>query len=142
MVLQKVSAGVLDQQIKALGSSKKAVSFEDAKALIRKNFSIIFPGDKPATAQDWLLTEQEAQRIQKAFNRQFPQGKYTNKVKGQSALANEIINCFNNKCSLSYTTGGHTSMPVLTTAYGQCGWMFNGFIDNTDIAKLLKQVVR
>jgi len=121
-----------------LDKNKDVVTFDDIKALIRKNFNMIFPGDERQSEKQILLGSEDVKRLEKAFKRQFPKGRYH----GKPALGNEIVRCFNSQCALAWTTGGHTSMPVLTTAYGKCAWMFTGFIDNTDISKKLKQVVR
>ncbi|MBE6367359.1 MAG: alkaline phosphatase [Lentisphaerae bacterium] len=136
--MQKVSIEQLTIQIKELDKNKDVVTFDDIKALIRKNFNMIFPGDERQSEKQILLGSEDVKRLEKAFKRQFPKGRYH----GKPALGNEIVRCFNSQCALAWTTGGHTSMPVLTTAYGKCAWMFTGFIDNTDISKKLKQVVR
>ena len=94
--------------------------------------------DKKADTKQLILTAKELNEIETAFNAQFPQGVN----KGGSWLAKVIVRIFNNKCAVGWTTGAHTALPVLTTAYGANSNIFNGFIDNTDIAKKLKQTVR
>ena len=85
-----------------------------------------------------VLSKNEVDRLKNAFNSQFPNGKY----KAGRILTAEVIKIFDNKCSLAWTTGAHTALPVLTTAWGSGSEVFSGMIDNTDIAKFLKQAVR
>ena len=136
--LQKCSIDSLTAQIQALGKAKENVVFEDIVPLINKNFSMYLPDGKLPTTKHLVLTKSEVAKLKKAFERQFPKGKLG---KGRP-LAVEIIRCFNTKSSLAWSTGGHTAMPVLTTAYGKNASVFSNLIDNTDIAKILKQAVR
>ena len=134
---QKISGEAFQQKIAAL-QSKEVVTFEDAKKLIAENYGLIFPEVKDPENSRMVLSKEEFARITAAFNRQFPNGKF----KKSYALASEVTKIFNNKCALSWTTGGHTALPVLTTAWGKHSEMFSNFIDNTDISKRLKLVVR
>jgi len=47
-----------------------------------------------------------------------------------------------NKAGIAWTSHAHTALPVSTTAWGSQAQTFNGTIDNTDIAKILKQTVK
>ena len=137
--LQKCSIDNLAEQIKALGNSKKNVTLDDLAPILEKNFSMYMPGRPLPQGKHLVLSTADVAKLQKAFDRQFPKGK---KMDSNRYLAVEIIRSFNAKCSLSWNTGGHTAMPVLTTAYGKNASAFSNFIDNTDIAKILKQTVR
>ena len=57
-------------------------------------------------------------------------------------LTDAVIRLLNNKSAVAWTTGAHTALPVSTTAYGAGAELFSNMIDNTDISKRLKQVVR
>ena len=117
---------------------KKAapVTFDDVKKLITENFGLLFADSKEKDGIKLNAAEEKA--ILDAFNRQFKNGKYQNNY----VLARETVRIFNNKCALAWTSGAHTALPVITTATGVNGNMFSGMIDNTDIAKRLKIVVR
>lgn len=138
LLLQKCSRGVLNDKFKALGKAKETVTFEDAQAVITENFSMIFPNDTKRSDKDIVLTDTEAKRLKAAFDRQFPEGKF----KSNNALTGEVVSTFNKRCSLSWAHGSHSALPVLTTATGVNSWIFTGFIDNTDVAKRLKLVVK
>jgi len=136
--LQKCSIDKLDELLAQIANGKDKVVFDDVKGLINQYFGMYFPGQKMPEGLHFELNDKEVKELEKAFNRQYPNGKYK---KGR-IMSPGIIRCFNAKCSLSWTTGGHTAMPVLTSAYGKKAEMFTGLLDNTEISRKLKQVVR
>ena len=136
--MQKCSIDKLDELIAQVAKGKDAVKFDDIKPLINQYFGMYFPGQKMPEGLHLELTDKDVKDLEKAFNRQYPNGKY----KSGRIMSPVIIRTFNSKCAISWTTGGHTAMPVLTTAYGKSADMFTGLIDNTDVAKKLKEVVR
>ena len=135
---QKCSMEKLAYIFKDLADAKGKLVFDDVKLVLAEKFNMYAEADKKADTKQLILTAKELNEIETAFNAQFPQGVN----KGGSWLAKVIVRIFNNKCAVGWTTGAHTALPVLTTAYGANSNIFNGFIDNTDIAKKLKQAVR
>ena len=135
---QKCSLNSISIKIADLAKVKKVLKFDDVKPLIQKYFNLHTVADKNAKTKQLVLTKAETKELEAAFAKQFPQGKN----KGGNLFARTIVRIFNNKCAVGWTTGAHTALPVLTTASGANSEMFNGFIDNTDIAKKLKMVVR
>lgn len=135
---QKCSANKLAWDIKDLADTKGKLTFDDIKKVLADKFNMYTKEDKNAVSKQLILNNKELKEIETAFNAQFPDGVN----KGGSWLAKVIVRIFNNKCAVGWTTGAHTALPVLTTAYGANANIFNGFIDNTDISKYLKQVVR
>lgn len=133
---QKCSVGVFNSKIKDLEKKTSEVTFDDVKKLITENFGLLF-ADSKATEGIKLKPEDE-KALLSAFKRQFKNGKYQK----SNALARETVRIFNNKCALAWTSGAHTALPVITTATGVNSNLFSGMIDNTDIAKRLKIVVR
>ena len=59
-----------------------------------------------------------------------------------NAVSAAALMVLDNKAGLGWTSGSHTALPVNTTAEGVQANVFAGMIDNTDIAKILKQMVR
>ena len=89
-----------------------------------------------------VLTKSEQDRIEDAFNRQFPNGKRGGfGGGGRDAVANTVVAIFDNKCSVGWTSGAHTALPVDTSAYGVNSNIFSGMYENSDIAKKLKAIV-
>ena len=46
------------------------------------------------------------------------------------------------KAGIGWSTGAHTALPVLTTAYGKFGEKFVGFYENTEISNRLKAILK
>lgn len=89
-----------------------------------------------------ILTKSEQDRIEDAFNRQFPNGKRGGfGGGGRDAVANTVVAIFDNKCSVGWTSGAHTALPVDTSSYGVNSNVFGGMYENSDIAKRLKAIV-
>ncbi len=59
-----------------------------------------------------------------------------------SRFPTAVKSLFSHKCGIAWTSGAHTALPVLTTAQGPGAERFSGFLDNTDISKILKDFVR
>ena len=149
---------------------EKTIKFDDIKPLITENFGLIFdkyPGAKqPEGAEQTaeakpaeevkvnlrtkdqearrkltlVLSKSEQDRIEEAFNRQFPNGKRAG-FGGGDAITNTVVAIFDNKCSVGWTSGAHTALPVDTSAYGVNSNLFTGMYENSDIAKKLKAIV-
>ncbi len=109
-----------------------------AKSLITEMTGLIFADNGKREKGGLNLTESEEETLKNAFDRQIKDGKYT----GGTVLPDTMIRLLNNKSSVAWTSGAHTALPVSTTAYGAEARLFSNMIDNTDIAKRLKQVVR
>ena len=161
-----------DNQENQEPKEEKTIKFDDIKPLITENFGLIFdkyPGAKqPEGAEQaaevkpaeevkvnlrtkdqearrkltLVLSKSEQDRIEEAFNRQFPNGKRAGGFGGGGdAVANTVVAIFDNKCSVGWTSGAHTALPVDTSAYGVNSNLFTGMYENSDIAKKLKAIV-
>jgi alkaline phosphatase len=136
---------------------EKTIKFDDIKPLITENFGLIFDNQNAPNGTDvkvnlrtkdnearrkltLVLTKSEQDRIEDAFNRQFPNGKRGG-FGGGDAIANTVVAIFDNKCSVGWTSGAHTALPVDTSAYGVNSNVFTGMYENSDIAKKLKAIV-
>lgn len=153
-------------------AEEKTIKFDDIKPLITENFGLIFdkyPGAKqpegaartneakPAEQTKVILrtkdnearrkltlvlSKSEQDRIEDAFNRQFPNGKRAGGFGGGGdAVANTVVAIFDNKSSVGWTSGAHTALPVDTSSYGVNANVFGGMYENSDIAKKLKAIV-
>ena len=94
------------------------------------------------------VTADERQELEAAFAhdlRLAREGKKENEAydaKKISRLPTSVKAVFSHKCGIGWTSGAHTALPVLTTAKGPGAARFSGFIDNTDLAKRLKALVK
>ncbi|MDQ7032439.1 MAG: alkaline phosphatase, partial [Desulfonauticus sp.] len=60
---------------------------------------------------------------------------------GYDPLTVTITHLLNNKAGIGWTSYKHTGVPVPTSAIGVGANLFNGYYDNTDIAKKIMQVM-
>lgn len=106
---------------------EKPADLKAAAAFLEANFGFKFEGS--SVKDPMVLTGAEKAELEKAFSNE---QKFTTAVK----------NIFSHKCGIGWTSGAHTALPVLTTAEGPGAEKFTGFIDNTDIAKILKSLLK
>lgn len=131
---QTCSQDVFTGKLAKLAEEKGAdFDFDDVKPLLSESFGFLFDGDK----QPMKVTDGEDAELTGAFAKAFGKEK-----KNPAALSVAAIRIFDNKAGLGWTSGAHTALPVNTSAKGPGSELFEGMIDNTDVAKILKQLVR
>ena len=111
---------------------KKDLTFDEVKPIIEKAFGFKFdgPADDPMT-----VTEEELKIMLEGFAKD--KKDYHNK-----ALAPAVFKVFDKKVGLTWTSGSHTALPVITSAVGVNAEFFKGNLDNTDISKKLKAILQ
>lgn len=119
----------------------KATTFDDLKPVITEVSGLIFPvveegKERPKGGLNLSASEEKA--LADKFARYFKEGKFT----GENSMAGDLVRLLNNKSAVAWTSGAHTALPVQTTAIGPGGDLFSNMLDNTDIAKRLKMLVR
>ena len=131
------------------GDGKQEVGFKDAKPLLSEAFGFVFPeevigADEEAKKNPMLLTRDEADEIRKAFDHDVEFHKSRKEENSQYdgekryLLGGTARLVLSHKSGIGWSSGAHTAMPVLTTAKGKGAEKFIGFIDNTDISKIIK----
>ncbi len=111
-------------QFKKRVSEAKAESFDELKPLIAECFGLHFDAEKK---DDLFVKPEEEKNLRAAFDRK------------QLPIA--VVQLFDNKASLGWTSSAHTALPVITSALGKGGETFQGMIDNVEIAKKLKPLL-
>jgi len=101
------------------------LAFDDVREMLTENFGFLFEGD--VKKNPMVLKEAEIQALKKAF--------------GEKKLPQAAQRILSEKAGVSWTTGSHSALPVLTTSSGVGAERFTGFLDNTDIARLMKELV-
>ena len=139
---QTMSVGKFGTLATKLFEKNPDITFEDVKPLIGEAFGFKFEGD--VKKDPMVLTKDELSSIVEAFehDREF----HRSKVEEDSAydgakrylLGGACRLVMSHKCGIGWSSSAHTAMPVLTTAKGRCAERFSGFIENTDIAKIMK----
>ncbi len=61
--------------------------------------------------------------------------KYTKSYSGYDPFTTTCTHILNNKAGVDFTSYTHTAVPVMVFAHGANEGLFNGYYDNTDIAK-------
>ncbi|MDO5552769.1 MAG: alkaline phosphatase [Planctomycetia bacterium] len=133
---QKCSLDFFIQKLAAFGKEKgNDLCIADVQAMITENLGLLFSAENKEDRL--LLNEAEQIKTNEAIT------KFLHNPKEESdPLARTVVKILNNKASLGWTTSSHTALPVDTSAIGVQSERFNGLIDNTDIAKRLKQMIR
>ena len=112
---------------KELGDDMK---FEDFQPVITEATGLLFEGDKDDPMK---LKDEELATLKSAYGR--------HKGADMGALVSSVIEIFDGKAGLAWTSGSHTALPVKTSATGVGAELFHGHFDNTDVAKTLKLLV-
>lgn len=129
---QKRSREAFNSASKKLAGGGKDIEFEDVIPLLSESFGFVFDEDSESPL---ALSEAERGELEKAFGR-------WKKDVSKGALSLAAAKILNNKAGLAWTSDAHTALPVETSAQGAGAEVFSGTIDNTDIAKILKEFVR
>lgn len=129
---QKRSREAFNSASKKLVGGGKDIEFEDVIPLLSESFGFAFDEDSESPL---ALSEAERGELEKAFGR-------WKKDVSKGALSLAAAKILNNKAGLAWTSDAHTALPVETSAQGSGAEVFSGTIDNTDIAKILKELVR
>lgn len=136
---QKASSGELGSMIRKLGREKgEKITFDDLKHLVTEKSGLIFAKDGKREKGGMNLSESEEKELENLYKKSLENGKLAH----GSEIARNIVRMVNNKAGLGWTSNAHTALPVNTTASGPEAKHFSNMIDNTDIAKILKQTVK
>ena len=136
---QKCSAGRLNDFI----AKTRPAAFADLKPFLAENFGLDFSTQDTAKSPMAVTADEEAE-LEKAFAhdlalaRQGVADDAAYDAAKVTRLPTAVKALFSHKCGIGWTSGAHTALPVLTTAQGPGAARFAGFMDNTDIAKVLK----
>lgn len=143
LVNQKCSADSLVAHIRAT----RPADFAALQPFLSANFGFDFT-TMDVTRNPMAVTADERKDLEAAFAhdlRLARAGKKENEAydaQKVSRLPTAVKALFSHKCGIGWTSGAHTALPVLTTAQGRGAERFVGFIDNTDLAKTLKDLVK
>jgi alkaline phosphatase len=133
-----------DEMIRKLREDN--VGFDAAKPLITRHFGLKFAGDPKA--DPLVLKPFEMAQLKEAFKRSM-QGDMEHSKNYETyllygeydPLAVTLTHILNQKAGLAWTSYKHTGVPVSTSAIGVAAQDFNGYYDNTDVAKKLMKAM-
>ena len=142
---QKASRGAIAGAIKQLGKERgedaATMPFSDLHKMLSEKTGLAFvvPGKDPIKSRMQLAAKDE-EALAKIFAKKKETAEEFSKVADE--LARALVNQVNSRAGAKFSTGGHSALPVVTTAIGPGAQAFSGIIDNTEIAKRLKEAVR
>jgi len=138
---QKVSRDVLIPSTERfIRNGGENATFENFKPLITENTGLVFTAEGRWRAGNLNLTQSEMQELETDFNR--TKTAIADDTSGKDRVARTMLRMLNNKSGLTWGSGGHTAMPVITAAWGnQAETIVRAIRDNTDIGKQLKRAV-
>jgi alkaline phosphatase len=121
-------------------------SFSRMKRLITQHFGLKFSGNP---SEDLMVLEDfQVEQIKGAYERSIKGEKEGSRNSetyllygGYDPLSVTLTHILNQKAGLGWTSYKHTGVPVSTSAMGVGCEMFNGYYDNTDIAKKIMSVM-
>ncbi len=120
---QKVSTGNFAKIYSEESGKKENFSFEDAKVLLEKYYGFKFTGNDVMA-----INAKELEVLKEGFEKK--------------RIADAARRVMMGKAGVGWNTGGHTSLPVLTTAQGKGAEKFQGMMENTDIAVKLRELLK
>ncbi len=143
LVNQKRSAGAINAFI----AKNRPQDFAALKPFLAETFGFDF-STRDVKANPMAVTEAEEAELERAFAHDLKLARKG--LKDDAAydahkithLPTAVKAIFSHKCGIGWTSGAHTALPVLTTAQGPGATRFTGFLDNTDLAKIIKDFVR
>ena len=147
---QKCSAEVFSNRIAGMIEKNPDLPFEAVKPLVEANFGLLFAPEKVGTSQNrkmMVLTAGEIKELEKAFRAdvEFVHAKQKETTKHDVArrrrFAAACRRLVSNHAGVGWSSGAHTAMPTMTTAGGCGAENFTGYLENTDIARRLRDLL-
>lgn len=119
----------------------KNADFNDILPNIKQYFGLTIESDNPLS-----LTDYEVAELKKAFEQSMSGVEVKSPVDyllygGYDPLTVKITHIINRKAGLAWTSYSHTGVPVITSAKGVGSEAFNGYYDNTDVARKLMSIM-
>lgn len=127
---QQISAEEFSEKV-SRWSKRKQVSFPMALDSARVYFGL---GDT-SLDKALLLSRAEREELKKAYSASMSGRSDTSLYGKGDPLTVTLTRVLNRKAGIGWTTDSHTAIPVPVFAIGAGAEAFNGFYDNTDIAK-------
>ncbi len=145
LAASKASCGAFAAQVKA--KIKAGAKFEDVLAMACDTFGFtneVSGDNNKRIAQEHELSDIEVELLREAYNKSRTHSVtdrdiYHNTYGGNDQFTTTCTDIQNNKTGVEFTSFSHTGVPVMVFADGAQADLFNGYYDNTDIAKRILQ---
>ena len=115
--------------------------FDDMIPLLNEYFGLKMEGEGSL-----VLADYEIEALKEAFAKSMAGEELKAKTDyllygGYDPFTMQITHILNQKAGLAWTSFSHTGVPVATSAIGTNSEIFNGYYDNTDIAKKIMEIM-
>ena len=136
---QKASKGALVPLTeKFVKDNKEDATFEKFKPIITEQCGLVFTEEGRWRAGNLNLTRAEIQELEADFA--VSKKAIEENSGSKDKVARTMVRLLNSKSGVTWSSGGHSALPVNTSVWGsQAEQIALGIRDNTDIGKLLKQ---
>lgn len=148
---QKCSAEAFSNRISARIRENPELAFEDVKQDVTEAFGLYFDAASAKNdpeGESLLLTAAEIEELEKAFAHDVSFAK----AKKEETRAHDVARrrrfaatarrLLSNHAGIGWSSGAHTALPTLTTAYGCGAETFTGFIENSEISHKIKALLK
>jgi alkaline phosphatase len=131
---QKVSLDSLSLVLINYQKVKKARSnFSEVQDTLKKYLGL--------GIDEMQLSKEELKTLREQFEKGLGKNQIDDK-NGTHKLAVVAMRILNNKAGIAWGTGSHTSQPTLVFATGAGSYLFQGYYDNTDLARKIAKVMQ
>ena len=120
---QKCSTEKFRERYHAL--KDQGAGFDDVAALLARCYGFRFDGD---ASDPMTLTDDEIASLRRHYE--------------NGGLSDKARRIMQSRAGVGWTSGSHTGLPALTTSTGPGSELFTGLLDNTDISRIIKELVR
>lgn len=147
---QTCSAEAFSQEVAKRIEADPGLTFESVKPLVAQSFGFVFDAAAADTedGKRMLLSAEEVKELKQAFGKDIAfvkaKQKETTKhdVQRRRKFAAACRRLLSNHAGVGWSSGAHTALPTMTTAQGCGADAFAGFLENTDIARNLKALLK
>lgn len=147
---QKVSAESFSAEFTKLIKKRPELTFDEVLPMLKDRFGFVLNAADVKSADDklMLLTKRDMADLKKAFANDIEFVKAGKKettahdVARRLKFAATAKRIIDNHASVGWSTGDHTALPTMTTAIGVGAERFTGFLENSDISRRLKDLLK
>ncbi len=147
---QKCSTESFMKRIHGMLKENPEMPFETVKPLVTENFGLLFDADDAKMPDDKLLVLsaseikelEDAYAADVAFVKAKKQETRKHDVRRRQKFAATAKRLLGNHTGVGWSSGAHTALPTTTTAQGCGAEKFIGLMENCDIGRRLKEILR
>ncbi len=138
---QKMTNGLLAASLRALKPAADKLTWDELKVWITGSTGLLFTENGKKQRSPVALSPAEEAELKALFIKEVDAGKIKD-GRTCAALSRKLVLLLNNKSSIGWTSGHHTGLPVNTSAIGKSAEKLAAVPDNTDIAKVMKELLK